>query len=81
MVSMFFTTLFQDDPICANFGTCPDGNPGTSIAYAVFYIWENALDILLDVAILCLPIPVIRSLNLSGNKRRTLIAIFALGGL
>ena len=48
-----------------------------------FAVWfTNAgINILTDFAIIILPIPVIRSLNLCRKQKLGLIAIFAVGGL
>ena len=40
-----------------------------------------AINILTDFAIIILPMPVIRSLNLARRQKQALIGIFAIGGL
>lgn len=48
-----------------------------------FAMWFSnaAINILTDFAIIILPMPVIRNLNLARRQKQALIGIFALGGL
>jgi len=74
IVAFFFGTLFQDNPISRNWGTI-----GTTIDYPLFYTVENCTDIVLDIAILCMPLPVIKSLHMDKKKKWLLGGIFSLG--
>ena len=49
--------------------------------YGAFITAFAAMDIALDIIILCLPIPVIRGLNMSTRRKFTLVGIFWLGAL
>ncbi|KAL1594557.1 hypothetical protein SLS60_010317 [Paraconiothyrium brasiliense] len=48
--------------------------------YAVWFA-NGAMNILTDLAIIILPMPVIRKLNLPRRQKQALIGIFAIGGL
>ena len=48
--------------------------------YAVWFI-NGGMNILTDFAIILLPMPVIRKLNLPRRQKQALIGIFATGGL
>ena len=76
LIAFFFTTLFQDKPIERNWGTV-----GTTINWRIFYIVEVATDVVLDVFILCMPLPVIKRLHMNRRKKWLLAAIFWLGAL
>jgi hypothetical protein len=55
----------------------------SSICINQFAMWftNAAINILTDLAIIVLPIPVIQSLNLMRRSKQALIGIFAVGGL
>lgn len=76
LVAMFFVTLFQDHPISRNWTS-----NGTTIDFTVFYIFTAALEAAYDLAILCLPLPMIRGLHLSKRRKWVIAGIFWLGGL
>lgn len=46
-----------------------------------FYLWNAVANLLTDVLILCLPIPIVWSLQMKASKRLAIIGIFMLGGL
>lgn len=48
-----------------------------------FTVWffNGAMNILTDLSIIVLPMPVIRKLNLPRRQKQALIGIFAIGGL
>ena len=48
--------------------------------YAVWFV-NGGMNILTDLAIIMLPMPVISKLNLPRGQKHALIAIFAIGGL
>ena len=76
IIAFFFVTLFQDHPISRNWGTV-----GTTVNFSILYIVENLTDIVLDLFILCMPIPVIRSLQISTRRKWLLGGVFWLGAL
>lgn len=76
IISFLFATFFQVWPIRCNWVTCV---PTTN--YVVMYLCSSVTDIVLDVAILCIPYSVIRTLNMSQGQKVGLIGIFGLGVL
>ena len=76
IAAFFFITLFQDKPINRNWGSV-----GTTVNFPVLYIVESVTDITLDLVILAMPLPVIRSLHISARKRWLLSGVFWMGGL
>ncbi len=76
IVAFLFVTLFQDKPINRNWGT-----EGTTVNFPVLYIVESVSDITLDLIILAMPLPVIKSLHISARKRWLLSGVFWMGGL
>lgn len=49
--------------------------------YGAFLTAFTAMDIVLDLIILCLPLPVIRSLQMDFRRKMSLLGIFWLGAL
>ena len=47
--------------------------------YTVMYVCSSVTDVVLDIAILCLPASFIRKLNLSQGQKLGLVGIFGLG--
>ncbi|MCJ1246110.1 hypothetical protein MMC30_003315 [Trapelia coarctata] len=74
-IAFFFVTLFQAWPISYNWTGI-----GTPIQYDIMYDVCAATDILSDLLTLCLPIPMIRSLQLSTRRKWILSSVFGLGG-
>lgn len=54
--------------------------PATCIDQFAMWFTNAAINILTDFAIIILPMPVIRSLNLARRQKQALLAIFAVGG-
>lgn len=52
-----------------------------SISYGVFLFSFAAIDMLLDIVILCLPLPVIRKLHMEKSKKFMLVGVFWMGFL
>lgn len=75
-VALFFVTLFQDKPISRNWT-----NQGTTIDFTVLYIFEAAMEVAYDLAVLTFPLPMIRGLQMSTKRKWLLTGIFWLGGL
>lgn len=54
---------------------------GADIDYPAFMVAMGAIDILLDLLVLALPVPIVVKLHVNRNKKIQILAIFALGGL
>ena len=76
IAAFFFVTLFQDKPISRNWGS-----QGTTVNFPILYIVEGVTNIALDLFILCMPLAVIRGLQISTRKKWFLSGIFLLGAL
>ena len=76
MISFILATLFQIWPIRCNWTSCVRGS---ATDYPIMYILNNATDIILDLAILCLPVTAIKRLRMSRNKKIGTMFIFGLG--
>lgn len=74
-ISFFCATLFQVWPVWCNWTLCHV--PTTN--YPVMYVCSSVTDIVLDIAILCLPAFFLRHLHMSLNKKLGLVGIFGLG--
>lgn len=78
-LAVFFTALFQCKPIAFNWDKTIEG--GTCIDPQTFF-WGNSIsNLLTDVIILGLPLPMIWGLNMSMGKKIAVTGIFLLGGL
>ena len=73
----FKTQVFSAWPI-SNWWT---KQAGYDLNYGAFLTAFAAMDILFDILILALPLPVIKSLHMSRKRKFTVIGIFWLGGL
>lgn len=71
-----FATFFQVWPLSCNWVTC---TPTTN--YTVMYMCLSVTDVLLDIAILCIPASFIRTLHISKGQKISLVGIFGLGVL
>ena len=76
LVSFIFATFFQVWPLRCNWVTCI---PTTN--YTVMYVCCSVTDVLLDIAILCVPSSFIRTLHISRSQKIGLSGIFGLGVL
>ncbi|MCJ1432687.1 hypothetical protein MMC27_002044 [Xylographa pallens] len=74
LISFLFATFFQVWPLWCNWITCV---PTTN--YPVMYVCSSVTDIVLDIAILCLPAFFIRKLQMSLSRKIALGAVFGLG--
>ncbi|KAH7316783.1 hypothetical protein B0I35DRAFT_512661 [Stachybotrys elegans] len=75
MISATITQIFSAWPI-------PDWwtlGATYTINYGAFLTAFAAIDLALDIVILCLPIPVVRSLHVTRNKKFLLVGIFWMG--
>ena len=55
--------------------------PGVCINYDIFALASGICEIVIDTAILCLPVRMISSIQLSRRNKIVLSSIFLLGGL
>jgi len=55
--------------------------PGTCVNLVAFFRWNGICNLILDVLILCLPIPMVWRLSVSVRQRLELSGIFLLGAL
>jgi len=79
LIALFFGTLLRSTPISVNWiPRQPGGRHGNIV---VLFSFIGASDILLDIIILCLPLPIIRHLHMSTQKKWLVAGIFWLGGL
>lgn len=76
LVSFVFATFFQVWPLSCNWVNC---TPTTN--YTVMYVCLSVTDVLLDIAILCIPTSFIRTLHISKGQKISLVGIFGLGVL
>ncbi|KAI1163885.1 hypothetical protein F5B18DRAFT_651209 [Nemania serpens] len=75
MLAATFTQIFSAWPI-SNWWTL--GKTYT-LNYGAFLTSFAAIDLVLDIVILCLPFPVIRNLQVDRNKKFLLLGVFSLG--
>jgi len=77
-LSNFFSFMFQCLPISKFWN--PLG-PGTCFDQNSFYLASAIINVIGDVAVLSLPLPVVWSLHTSKNKKWSLSFLFLLGAL
>jgi hypothetical protein len=74
--------VFEQFPVSDNWTTDLSGaHTNFILNYSAFLMAWSALDLALDVIILCMPVFVIKTLHLETRRKFSLIGIFALGGL
>lgn len=78
MVTTVFAIIFQCIPIEYNWDTTIDG--GHCINIGQFALVTSILNVLTDVTILILPLPLVQKIQVTPQKRRGLMLLFALGG-
>lgn len=78
-VSIFFADFFQCTPINYIWDKSIEG--GKCIDTESFFISSAALNIVSDITILLLPIPMVWKLKINTKKKVALISLFSLGGL
>jgi len=74
LVAFFWATLFQAIPIECNWTECTPSSD-----YSAMYIASSATNLLLDCAILIMPLTMLRRLEISRRSRNSLTIIFGLG--
>lgn len=78
MITTVFAILFQCTPFEFNWDTTIPG--GHCINIGQFALVTSILNVLTDVAILILPLPLVFQLKVSKQKQWNLAFLFALGG-
>lgn len=78
MFAFTLTTVFQCHPIEYNWNRTI---PGHCINAPAFWYGHAAWNTALDIIILLLPVPVIRSLQMAKAQKIALVTVFALGAL
>ena len=73
-----FTTTFNCTPVSASWEI---PSVGHCISYSLLVVMAEALNCVQDLIIVCMPIGVIRHLQLSLRKKILLVVVFPLGGL
>lgn len=76
MLAFYITTIIQGLPVSWNWT-----GVGHSIDLHSFFIAEAASDIALDLMVLCLPVIVVRGLQMSFNRKAAVVCIMGLGAL
>jgi hypothetical protein len=72
-------TIFQCTPVPYYWNRTIKG--GTCIASAPFWYGHAAWNTAMDILVLLLPIPVIRSLQMGKNQKFAVFGVFAMGAL
>jgi hypothetical protein len=72
-----FSSIFACVPVSAFWSK----KPARCIDQFAMWFTNAAINILTDFAIIMLPMPVIRSLNLRKRQKQALLGIFAIGGV
>jgi len=79
-VAFFFSYLVGIWPISSRWNIS-NANASWEIDLDYYYIANSATDVLMDLITLCLPLPMIRRLRMSGRNKLALLGAFALGFL
>ena len=79
----FFMVIFQCTPIDAAWKLHLRGTPGAATCIDAGKLLQGCeiANVVIDLAILSLPIYMVRSLQMKATKKASVIAIFLLGGL
>jgi hypothetical protein len=78
-LAFLFAQLFETWPISANWTFSPNGSHVRVINEESMNLWLCGTDVLADVFLLLLPIPVITSLRMSKKDKLAFLGIFSLG--
>jgi fucose permease len=76
-IVLTFLNVFQCKPVAAVFGNM--GDNATCIPLVTLYLASAPVNIITDLAILCLPIPVLTGMTLPQKEKTILVMTFALG--
>src|SRR4051794_2045331 len=77
-IVMTFLNIFQCRPISAAFTNDPE-NPGKCMDLFSLYLCSAPVNVITDIAILVLPLPMVTSMRLDRRQKVGLIATFMLG--
>ena len=77
-ITFFFASLFECLPIASNWDPTI---PHQCIDLRSMFLAEGALDMVLDIAILCLPMPFIQNLRMDRRRKAAISAILSLSFL
>lgn len=78
-VAFFFAQLFEIWPISANWTFIANGSYTRVINEESMNLWLCGTDVLADVFLLLLPVPLITSLRMSRKDKLAFLGIFSLG--
>ncbi|KAF1950073.1 hypothetical protein CC80DRAFT_248826 [Byssothecium circinans] len=78
-ITAFFGSLFCAGRKPSDFWTGPPTQLSRVINYGAFLLSMNAIDLTLDIIVLLIPLPLIRSMTLSTRRKAQVIGVFALG--
>lgn len=79
-ITAFFGSLFCAGSKPSDFWTGPPTQLSRVINYGAFLLSMNAIDLVLDVIVLLIPLPLIIDMTLSTRRKVQVLAVFALGG-
>ena len=80
-IAILFATIFQCNPISDNWGTEPSQTTGCIANINIMYETAALTNLLSDIAILVLPIPVVLGLHMLLKHKLAVICIFLTGSL
>jgi hypothetical protein len=78
-LAFFLAQLFEIWPISANWTFNPNGSYAWVVKEQRMNLWLCGTDVLADVFLLLLPVPVITSLRMSRKDKLAFLGIFSLG--
>ena len=78
-MAFFFAQLFKIWPISANWNFNPNGTYAWVINEEGMNLWLCGTDVLADIFLLLLPVPMIVSLRMSKKEKLAFLGIFSLG--
>ena len=78
-IAFFFAQLFEIWPISGNWNWSPNGTYAWIINEESMNMWLCGTDVLADIFLLLLPVPMIASLTMSGKDKIAFLGIFSLG--
>ncbi|KAI1387570.1 uncharacterized protein F4822DRAFT_406953 [Hypoxylon trugodes] len=78
-IVFFFTNAFQKTPVSEVWAEKPSENFGTFANTTDMYLAQSYIDVVLDVLIITLPVPLIWKLQMSWKRKLQISAVFLLG--
>jgi hypothetical protein len=79
LIAFFLAQLFEIWPISGNWDWNPNGTYAWEINEAAMNSWLCGTDVIADVVLLLLPVPMIASLRMSRKDKLAFLGIFSLG--